>query len=206
MMSIFLFICNIVNQTISCQNPIQVIPDINWEEVILTAIITGGAVVGGIFLTHHITSWLTRRRNSEAVLTDTHNMIVALSTMDTRNYTTFNGWDICYVSQRFPLTTTQSIVNSGEFTHFSFEQQNILTTFLYLMETRNRFLQEVEEIFRMSDVQEIRNWRKLMESAELKEVALTTIEMQLLNDVLFELISFFGGSRLDHHFFAEETS
>lgn len=205
-MIVLLFLCSILNQTVSCQNPIEVISDINPWEIGLNALIIGGSVVGGIYLTQWVIRKQTRDRNSEAIQSALHDVIEGLGSYQARVYTTYNGWNIFYVSEKFPLSPYEGIIHSGEFTHFSGFLQRLLTIFVHVMNTRNTLLKEIEEIYRIFNIQDIRNWRSLKEDVELKELTVTNMEVYLLNDLLPRLLSIFGGNRWNHEFFAQESS
>ena len=201
-MILLLLTCVFENLTnLTCTGELIANTELNWWAIGFTALITGGAVVGGIFLTQLITSSQIKKRNSKAILSHVHNVIDALGNFHLRRYTTYDGWNICYVSHRFPLTPYQSIINSGEFTHFSNDSQGLLTTFLYVMEERNRLLKEIEEIYRIFEIKYVRNWRNLKEEAELKELTVTNGELYLLNELLPRLLSAFGSGVWDHEFF-----
>jgi len=156
-------------------------PIIGW---LITAVVTGGAVVGGIILTRHFEHKGIISKNEEAILTEVDTIFNILITRDPISYTTFNGWEISYTDAFLKTSAFQSVISSGQFTYFSGDKQDVISDFYNLIDTHNELVKEIDELSHISDLQEIRNWKEFRENIESKQLMMTKIEDDIQNQLL----------------------
>lgn len=181
-MQILLFLCEIINQTISCQNPIQVVSEINLLEIGLTALITVGAVVSGIFLTEKRNKSNLLKDSKESIKSNIDSIERLLQTYNSREtgITFEDNTSYSYCPIQFDTVSYDSLINSGDFQRFDTNSQQVIADFYSLVAEHNYIMKEIDRLLPYTTIRQLHNYRQFMNYIESLQVKLDNLEREML--------------------------